>query len=325
MSSLLLNGSFANTALLQDDDGAFQTLLSGMLVPGTDPSVFGRDTPVAVSGVKTKLNVKVAKERAPVGMWVYQDQQAITYNRITLASLAAKYPPTIYADFPTTKKALFDSYLSKVGLFPRGDDITAGNVAAPGTVAMACKASSFLLTGSQNYTIKQAPKFLADVVKNTGLSLFNVTKDMSGVALTLMVAEVNAKNAATLPRPILATEVKAGVPRILNEYDGVNTEVELIGKNSEVYLDQVTLSYHRVNFSWYLGGTQMIIKGASKPTTTYLLSEIRRITGFTMEVDDIVPDDYATIPKGQTQTITVFIQPTSLRYVGEITIDYTAV
>lgn len=325
MSSVLLNGSFTNTALQQDDDGAFQTLLSGMLVPGTDPSVFGHDTPVAVSGVKTKINVKVVKDRAPVQMWVYQDQQAINYNRITLAALAAKYPPTIYADFPTTKKALFDSYLSKAGLYPRGLDITDGAVTAPGTVAMACRASAFLLTGSQNYTIKQAPKFLADVVKNTDLSLYNVTKDMTGTALNLMVAEVNAKNAATLPRPITVTEVKAGVPRVLSEYDDVNTEVDLIGNNSQVYLDKVTLSYHRVNFSWYLGGTQMVIKGASKPTTAYLLSEIRRITGFTMEVDDIVPDDYATIPKGETQTITVFIQPSSLRYVGEITIDYTAV
>jgi hypothetical protein len=118
--------------------------------------------------------------------------------------------------------------------------------------------------------------------------------------------------------------VRPGAITALNEYDDINTEIELVSNGSEVYLDRVILSYHRVNFSWLLNGEQMILKGPPLVTTQVLLDKIRTKTGYTMDLDDLVSEVYDPVPVGTTATLTVFIQDTSLRYVGEITIDYTA-
>lgn len=327
MTSAPLNGSTLTVgALEQNDAGAFQALLGTMVARGTPVTMFSRTAPVAtgVTDVQASFTVRVAKEKAPVDMWVYKDAQLITYNRVKLSAVAAKYAPTIYADFPTTKNALFSKYLTKNELFDRGADVTAGAVTGPGTVQLTAIPGSFLLTGSQNFTVKQAPKYLSEIVEVTQLATFDPTKHMTGPAWNQMVASVNTLNASKLPRPILPAEVKAGVPVKLNEYDEINTEVEMINNGSEVYLDRVILSYHRVNFSWLLNGEQMILKGPRLVTTQILLDKIRTKTGYTMDMDDLVTSTYDPVPVGTTATLTVFIQESSLRYVGEITIDYTA-
>lgn len=322
-----LNGSSLTVgALEQDDTGAFQALLGTMVTRGTPVTMFSRTAPVAtgVTDVQATFTVRVAKEKAPVDMWVYKDTQVITYNRVKLSAVAAKYAPTIYADFPVTKNELFSKYLTKNKLFDRGADITTDIVAAPGTVQLTAIPGSFLLTGSQNFIIKQEPKYLAEVIQVTQLTTFDVTKHMSGPGWNHMVASVNALNTATIPRPILPAEVRPGAITKLNEYDEINTEIELVNNGSEVFLDRVMLSYHRVNFSWLLNGEQMILKGPRLVTTQVLLDKIRAKTGYTMDIDDLVVDTYAPVPVGTTATLTVFIKEGSLRYTGEITIDYTA-
>lgn len=327
MTSALLNGSSLTVgALEQDDVGALQALLNTMVTRGTPVTMFSRTAPVAtgVTPVQAKFTVRVAKEKAPVDMWVYKDTQVITYNRVPLSAVAAKYVPTIYTDFPVTKNELFSKYLTKNELYDRGADVTTGDVTAPGTVQLTAVPNSFLLTGSQNFLVKQAPKYLAEVIEVTQLATFDPTKHMTGSAWDLMIASVNTLNATTIPRPILPAEVRPGAITKLNEYDEINTEIELVNNGSEVYLDRVMLSYHRVNFSWLLNGEQMILTGPSVVTAQVLLDKIRTKTGYTMDIDDLVSQSYDPVPVGTTATLTVVIQDNSLRYVGEITIDYTA-
>lgn len=326
MTSVLLNAPLSVSALQLDDDGAFQTLLKSMLSKGTPTNVFTRTASVAtgLNDVQTKTTVRVAKERAPVDMWVYKDSQEIKYNRIRLLDVAKKYPPVVYADFPVSKKDLLSQYFVKNGFFDRGAEVVAGTVAAPGSATLAIMGTSFLLTGQQAFTVKQSPKYLADVVTVRKLETFDATKHMNGTAFPLMLASVNKLNTARLPRPILVTEVKLSAPRLVDEYDEFNTEIDLLNAGSEVYLDKVTLTYHRVNFMWLLAGAQMILKGPSAVTTQILLDKIRAKTGYTMEIDDLVVEPYDPVPKNQMRTLTVTVAATSLRYVGEITIDYTA-
>lgn len=327
MTSVLLNVPLSVKALEQDDEGAFEALLQSMLKPGTLASIFNRTTSVAtgLNDVQAKTTVKVAKERAPVNYWVYKDSLELKYSRIRLLDIAKKYLPVVYADFPTNKKALLSQYLIKNGFHDRSADVIDGTVTAPGTTTLVISPGSFLLTGQQAFTVKQAPKFLDDVVTVTKLDTFDATKHMTGAAFAVMVAGVNRQNVTRLPRPITATEIKASVPRQLDEYDEFNTEIDLLNNGSEVYLGKVTVLYHRVNFMWLLSGAQMVLNGPSAVTTQILLDKIRLKTGFTMEIDDLVVERYDPVPKGQMRTLTVSIAPTSLRYVGEITIDYTAV
>lgn len=327
MTSAPLNGSSLTVkALEQSDEGAFKELLNTLVKRGTLLSIFNHDTPVKEGSTDTltKINVKVAKEHAPVDMWVYKDAQPVTYNRVKLADVAAKYPPTILTDFPVSHKELFSKYLVKNGLYNRGEQIVDGTVTAPGTVLLTMKEEAFLIVGGYGFIVKQSPKYLAEVVTVTQLNVFDEGQNMTGDSMVQLVNNVNALNAATLPRPIKRTEVKAGVPVVLNEYNDVNTEVALIGDGSEVFLDQVLLTYHRVNFSWLLGGTQMVLSGPSAVTTQVLLEKVRAKTGFTIDYDDFVEQAYDPVPSGEMQTLTVNMHDTSLRFVGELTIDYTA-
>lgn len=327
MTSVLLNAPLSVKALEQDDEGAFELLLKSMLTPGTPANIFSRTASVAtgLNAVQTKTTVKVAKERAPVNMWVYKDSVEIKYSRILLGDVAKKYLPVVYADFPTSKKALLSQFLIKNGFFDRSADVVDGTVTTPGTATLAIIPGSFLLTGQQAFTVKQAPKFLDDVVTSRQLVTFDPTKHMNGAAFAIMVTAINTQNASRLPRPMTAIEVKASAPRLVDEYNEFNTEIDILNNGSEVYLGKVTLTYHRVNFMWLLSGAQMVLSGPSAVTTQILLDKIRLKTGYTMEIDDLVVEQYDPLPKGQMRTLTVTVAPTSLRYVGEITIDYTAV
>lgn len=325
MTSNLLNGQqLSMAALKQDDQGAFRTLLGTMLKPGFDPSNFKYNAVTEVSGKQTSIEVSVAKEKSKVRMWVYRDPVEIKYNRITLAELVSRHGNVVYVDFPAQFADVFSSYLTSRSFWDRGFDVDWGNVNQPGNVVLTAIPSSFLLNGSASFNVKQAPKYLNDVVKITTLDLFYPEVGMNGNAAVQMLNAINSLNLATLPRPMTAGEVGFDVPVVTSEYDGVNTRITLKNTGSEVYLGEVFIDYHRVNFSWLFNGTQLVMSGPSKPTSQYVLDKVIAITGFTMTIDDIVTQVYDSIPSGETSTITVFVNAASLRYVGEITIDYTA-
>lgn len=301
-------------------------LLNTLVKRGTPLTMFRHDTPVPVAGQETKttINVRIAKERAPVDMWAYRDAQSVQYNRVPMAKVAAKYSATIYADFPVQVQELFSSYLNKAGLYDRGDQVQDAAITGPGTVTLKALPDSFMLTGEFAFTVKQATKYLIDVITETVLTVFDPTKNMNGAPEEHLVNSLNVLNAKTLPRPIVPSEVRFGKPVLLDEYDGLNTEVEIFGNNSEVYLGSILLTYHRVDFAWLLDGSQMVLSGPSRVTTDILLDKIRAKTGFTMTSDDVVYQVYDPVESGTMSTLTVFINEESLRYVGEITIDYTA-
>lgn len=326
MSSTLLNSSSAISALQQDDPGAFRTLLGLLLNPGVDTSVFKRTAPMDLGNGKAKVTASIDKNNAPVQMWVYQDSQDLSYSRIKLQDVFTRWPEPAYVDFPISIRDALSIWFNKNGLFDRSAQVADGQITVPRTQAVAVSGDSFLLYGNGNLVVKQAPKYLEDVVTVTELSAFDpATSDMQGNAMDAFIAVVNDLNAAKLPRPILATEVQTSIPIQLNEYDEINTQVTLSGNNSEVFLESVVLTYHRVDFGWYLNGEPLQITGPAKPTTTYLLNQIKAKTGFELVFDDLIEDQYTTIASGTTETISVNVNPASLRYVGEITIDYTAV
>lgn len=326
MTSNLLNGAALSAAALKvDDQGAFQLLLGNLLKAGTDPGIFRFDNVTGGQAAAAQLTARVSREDAPVDMWVYRDTQVIPYSRIALSALQAKWGKTIYTDFPTTRQELFSTYLTKNELYDRGDQVTDGPVTGPGDQALTAQANSLLLYGTSSFVIKQLPKYLRDVVELRDLKVFDAAKDMQGDALTVLVNAVNTLNVKTLPRPIQASEVKADTPVVLSEYDVAgNTQLTLRGNNSEVFMEEVVLTYHRVNLGIVYNGAQFVVKGPAKPTLGYLLDQVRQITGFTIADNEVQAQTFTTQPLGQVNTLTLPFLPSSLRYVGEITIDYTA-
>jgi hypothetical protein len=325
MTSNLLNGKQLTTAALkQDDQGAFKALLGTMLKPGIDPNNFRYDSVTTLSGKETSIEVRVAKEKSKVRMWVYRDPIELKYNRITLADLVSRHGNDVYVDFPAQFPDVFSSYLTSRSFWDRGFDVNLGTVTQPGDIVLTAVPSSLLLNGSATFNVKQLPKYLSDVVKFTTIDLFYPEVGMNGDPAALLINEINNLNSDDLPRPMVNGEVGFGVPEITSEYDGVNTRVALKNTGSEVYLGEVFIEYHRVNFSWLYNGTQLLMTGPNKPTSQDVLNKVVAMTGFTMTIDDIVVQPYDTIPSGETSTITVFVNAASLRYVGEITIDYTA-
>lgn len=326
MTSNLLNGAALSAAALKvDDQGAFQLLLGNLLKAGTDPSIFRFSNVTGGKDAAAQLTARVSREDAPVDMWVYRDTQVIPYSRIAISALQAKWGKTIYTDFPTTRQELFSTYLVKNELYDRGEQVTDSPVTGPGDQTLTAQADSLLLYGASSFVIKQLPKYLRDVVELRDLKVFDASKDMQGDALTVLVNAVNDLNAKTLPRPIQASEVKADTPVVLSEYDVAgNTQLTLRGNNSEVFMEEVVLTYHRVNLGIVYNGAQFVVKGPVKPTLSYLLDKVRAITGFTIADNEVQAQTFTNQPLGQVNTLTLPFLPSSLRYVGEITIDYTA-
>lgn len=326
MTSNLLNGAALSAAALKvDDQGAFELLLGNLLKAGIDPSIFRFSGVTPGKDTAAQLTARVSREDAPVDMWVYRDTQVIPYTRLSLAALQAKWGSAIYTDFPTGLQELLSTYLTKNGLYDRGEQVLDAPVTGPGNQTLTAAAESLLLCGEASFVIKQLPKYLRDVVEARALSVFDASKDMVGDALTVLVNAVNTANAKTLPRPILASEVKADTPVMLSEYDVPgNTQVTLRGNNSEVFMEEVVLTYHRVNLGYVYSGAQLVVKGPTKPTLAYLLQQVRKLTGFTIADNEVQAQTFTTMPSGSLNTLTLPFLPASLRYVGEITIDYTA-
>lgn len=333
MTSSLFNGmSLTEAALRQDDQVAFQALLGPLLKSNVQPTIFVYKDITLVDGTTTTMLVSVSKEKTPVNMWVYHDNVEITYNRLALSSLIDSYGNEVAVDFPTTYEEVFRTYLLSEGLYDRGIDVVPGTVESPSTVTLVAVDHSFMLTGSAEFNVVQLTKYLGDVVKNTTPDIFYLDKGLDGDPVDELLAKVSEDNINTLPRPILSSDVGVRILEITSEYDEVNTRAELYSNGSAVFQDKVEINYHRINFAWLYNGVQIEVSGPAVPNFRSLANQITSITGYpfylapsghSRDNDDLINPQFGPQSRDEPTTLTIFVNPNSLRYVGEITINYT--
>ncbi|MNO14072.1 hypothetical protein D3C76_37130 [compost metagenome] len=326
MASQILSGAeFTLAALKESDQEAFQRLLGSLLKVGIDPSGF-QYGPIRVEADTqyAKTAVSINRSRADISLWGYQNAQDIRYRRIALSALKSKYGSTIRADAPTTTKELMSIFCHANGLHDRSDQVVDAPVSAIGNVTLQFKAGQFLMYGSDTFAFKPKQRQLVDVLKDTTVNGFRAAADFTPTPQALLISQMQADNAATLPYPLEPARITFGTPTKISGYRYDNTTIPVTYSGDGYYLGTVTLTYSRYDFGWSQGGAQFLVQGPSIPTTQYMINAVVAQTGLPIALADVNVETYASVPSGAVETLTITFKGTNLRYTGELTIDYKA-
>ncbi len=328
MTSQTLNGAALTVAALKESDQeAFARLLRGMLKSGIDPTAFEHGPIVAdpESAQHAVTDVKVSRNKAHISLWPYRDALPIRYRRVHLDAVKTRFGAVIRADLPSTTQELMAIYFHENQLHDRSAAVVAAPVTQLGAVEIALSEQQFLLYGTSQFTVKPLQRQLQDVIATTTVIGFRNTADFDAPAVEHLFGQVAAANQATLPYPLEPDLLRLGQPVVKGGYARDNTSIVLTAFGDGYYLGDVELTYTRMDFGWATGGNQHYVEGPTKPTTAYMIQRVSALTGYPISLEDVETEVYSNVPIGELETLTIFFKPDSLRYVGELTIDYRAV
>lgn len=328
MPSQILNGAQLTLVALQESDQeAFQRLLGSLLKTGYDPTGFqhGPITADPDDAEYANAEVSVDRRKANIAYWAYQDSIPIRYRRIALEALKSRFGSVIRADLPVSKKELMAIYCASNGLYNRSDQIVDEMVMDLGATDLIIRDGQFLIYGQAAFEIKPFQRQLVDVIQLTTLNGFRTTDDFDSSAIELLFDQLSTGNQPSLPYPLESGLLTWGVPIKVGGYRYDNTSIEVEAFGDGYYLGKQTLIYTRFDFGWSTQGAQFLVDGPSTPTTTNMITSVSNQSGFPISLDDVVIESYDPVPSGELVTLTVFFKEESLRYTGELTIDYRAV
>lgn len=154
---------------------------------------------------------------------------------------------------------------------------------------------------------------------------------------SLVLALVRASN-PNLPLPLLDNDVRFGIPEDIVTPSGsiVNTQVALFPKHNSGYIGKTKVKYRRINLTTLFRSIAPILYVYSNkpvsmsPFTLYqLLPHLNKKYGLGLTEDDVVsisfPIGNITTPGFlgvRTSTVKITTKPTSLAYVGSITLRW---
>jgi len=328
MTSQTLNGpALTAAALKESDQEAFHRLLAGMLQGGVNPSSFehGPVTVTPDSADHATIEVAVARSKAHISLWGYQDSITLRYRRVSLEALKSRYGSVIRADVPISKKDLMAIYFHENQLHDRSEQIVDEPVESLGSVALAMQPDQFLLHGQTSFTVKPFQRQLSAVIANPVVPGFRTLSDFDAEPIELLVNQLGTVNADTLPYPLQPDLLVFSAPTLKGGYALDNTSITVTGFGDGYYLGSRELTYTRHDFGWSTGGNQHYVEGPSQPLTSYMVERVNALTGFPITLDDVVIESYDVVPTGELMTLTIFFKPDCLRYAGELTIDYRAI
>lgn len=325
MTSQTLNGTqLALTALQVSDEEAFKQLLSTLLKNSADSAGF-EYSDVTADPTDPKYAtalVKVNRDEAHVSLWPYQEAQSIRYKRIPVAALGERFGTTIRADLPTTTRELMRIFLTSNGLADRSEQVVDQPVSATGNQTFVVNPGQFLLWGSAPFLIKPKQRQLVDVIKETTLLGFRELGYFSNDPKERLLNQMQADN--PLPYPLEPALTSFGAPLKISGYRYDNTQIRATATGDGFYLGEVDLVYTRYDFGWSTNGSQFLVNGPSVPTIQYMVQQVALQTGFPITAADVNAQSFPTIPSGSLETLTITFKEDSLRYTGELTIDYKA-
>lgn len=328
MTSPLLNpGQLWLGVVRGSDEEAFQSLLSIMLKPGIDPKSFvhGAVTPDPSDPNKVTTPVSVSRAKADISLWPYTDSLAISYKRVKLSEVANYFGNTIRVDFPTTIKEMMAVYFSRLGLHDRSDQVIDGNVDDLGVYEVSAIPGMAFIEGSTSFIVKPFQRQLTEVLQTTTIDGFRVAADMQSVDdRVFLLDQLSAVN-PDLRYPLEYENLSFDTPVNISGYARNNTSVVLTARGDGVHIGEIEIIYTRHDFAWSTGGNQHYVEGPSVPTTQYMIDKVTELTGFQIKITDVIVETYSAIQSGELETLTIFFNPESTRYAGELTIDYRAV
>lgn len=328
MTSPLLNpGQLWLGVVRGSDEEAFQSLLSIMLKPGIDTKSFvhGAVTVDPSDPNKVTTPVSVSRAKADISLWQYTDSLAISYKRVKLSEIANYFGNVIRVDFPTTKKEMMAVYFSLLNLHDRSDQIVDGEVSDIGVFEVSAVPGMAFLEGATSFTVKPFQRQLSEVLQTTKVDGFRNPEEFTGNDDRIFLLDQIAAANADLRYPLEYENLSFDAPVNISGYARDNTSVVLTARGDGVHIGNVEIVYTRHDFGWSTGGNQHYVEGPSVPTTQYMIDKVTELTGYQIKISDVIVEPYSVIQSGELETLTIFFNPESTRYAGELTIDYRAV
>lgn len=327
MTSSILNGQGNSQAALQESDAAaFKRLLRSMVRAGVDVEgmVHGPVTDDPNDPLYGQVNVSIAPSQSSIEYWGYQDSIELKYRRIPFQGVVARYGEVLRTDLPTDSRTLMKAYFSRNGLYDRSEQIRPTAVDANGRVELAVEPGQFLLQGSAVFEIKPLQRQLATVLTERTVGGFREPNDFESDTKAALLAQLTARNTATLPYALQPEFTHLGHPENIGGAAFDNTSIAVSAHGEGYYLGTVSVVYSRLNFGWYTVGEQIYMEGPPVPTVDFMLNEVSRQTGFPVDRSDVIVESFDRLSSGELATLTIFFKPDNLRYTGELTIDYRA-
>ncbi len=328
MTSQLLNpGQLWLGVVRGSDEEAFQSLLSIMLKPGIDPKSFvhGAVTIDPSDPNKVTTPVSVSRAKADISLWQYTDSLAISYKRVKLSEISSYFGNVIRVDFPTTKREMMAVYFNLLNLHDRSDQIEDGDVLDTGVFEVNAVPGMAFLEGSTSFIVKPFQRQLTEVLQVTKVAGFRNPDDFTGDDDRVFLLDQIAAANPDLRYPLEYENLSFDTPVKISGYAYDNTSVVLTARGDGVHIGNIEIVYTRHDFGWSTGGSQHYVEGPTVPTTQYMIDKVSELTGYRIKITDVIVDTYSAIPSGELETLTIFFNPESTRYAGELTIDYRAV
>jgi hypothetical protein len=298
-----------------------------MLKPGIDTKSFvhGAVTIDPSDPNKVTTPVSVSRAKADISLWQYTDSLAISYKRVKLSEIANYFGNVIRVDFPTTKKEMMAVYFSLLNLHDRSDQIVDGEVSDTGVFEVSAVPGMAFLEGATSFTVKPFQRQLSEVLQTTKVDGFRNPEDFTGNDDRIFLLDQIAAANADLRYPLEYENLSFDAPVNISGYARDNTSVVLTARGDGVHIGNVEIVYTRHDFGWSTGGNQHYVEGPSVPTTQYMIDKVTELTGYQIKISDVIVEPYSVIQSGELETLTIFFNPESTRYAGELTIDYRAV
>ncbi len=328
MTSSILNGpSNTQAALQENDEQAFYRLLRSMVKSGVEVEGFEHTVPVSDPADPTQalIDVGIAPAKSMIDYWGYQDKIRLTYRRVPLSAVTARYGSVLRTDLPATTEQLMKGWFGRLGLHDRSDQFVEEPIEAFGPVTMEVKDGQFLLYGQAVFEVKPLQRQLTDVLPNRTIAGYRTPTDFDSNVKGTLIAQLTALNPDTLVYPLEADKLSMSQVEVLGGYAHDNSRIRLTAFGDGYYLGDLDVIYSRLDFGWYTMGEQIYMEGPTIPTVDYMLDQVSGQTGFPLSREDVVVVPYDPVPVGELATLTITFKPQNLRYVGELTIDYRAV
>lgn len=286
--------------------------------------------PVMVDEKLTSIPVSIDRINAPVEYWRYIGEMNFQYNRFDLYDIFNPLAVVIRVDFPSSMSAVADALTEKYGIvFDQNDfeDRELTFTDDSGLFHLTAKEVSRRWIGTVDITLNAKWQIMANAfsIKTLNALPYDDNEfDKLNPTKERIVSSLNMTNIDNLYRRIGSEELVFGTPVVLSNNDiENNTRLTLTASDSDLYTGSIDITYQRQYLPRLSNYLPVEVTANNVLTHRDLAARAATILGIYIDPNDVIEDAVPYVSLGDTATVTIAIEPGSLGYTGELTVDYT--
>lgn len=301
---------------------ALKAQVQEVLVPPLKSTHLYFSTPVSAGGTATSVSVTIDKSRAPVELWDRIGVETFTYPRLDLAEFTEGLSLIVKSSLPADARAVLNAAFEPYSI-PIGDsDVVPAFYTAFGSSVILAAEKSYRWVGEVNCFIDMLGIEITPLILVSQFTPpFNATFRSSEIK-QLLLNYLNVSNASSLPETIQPNMLTFGNPEVNGPImERNNTRIQLMFRGIP-FIGNLYIYYMRRGFEDTFRWPKKV-SGPVKNNMTDLAGVLSNQMGCTITAADITSGTFPAIDIGQSLKFPVFINPSSLAYVGSIMVEYT--